>query len=120
MKRIRDAEAKNILIRKFRECFEQGINAPIDREKDLDLARYGNEITAYIAKVNELNDQDAYARKLVDQTIEYYKTQVQTQIDQYKKGITTDASLGSKALESLDGVYWLPNSIINNYTYIAH
>lgn len=118
--RLIEGYSKNILYERLKACFEQGISKPIDRTSDefAELAeRLGGTEQAYM---ESLPDQSAWVNQLVNQAVDYYKAQVKTQINRYKKGLETDESLGSKVMEGLADVYWLPESIINNYFTVSH
>ena len=120
-----DAYSKNMLLERFRDCFMQGITEPINRMsddfKEL-VAQFGNEELAYRHAVNEANNGQAGRVELaVAQAVDYYKGQVKTQIDRYKKGLDTNESLGSKIIESLEGVYWLPKAMIEeDFFTVSH
>ena len=119
-----DSYAKNILIRRFRECFMQGIDKPIDRTDDafkLLVEQFGSEDLAYREAVSRKSEDQASRVDILEkQAVAYYQDQVRAQVDRYKKGLSTNESLGGQVIESLEDVYWLPESIIDDYFTVSH
>lgn len=113
--------SKDTLYGRLQQCFDQGISKPIDRSSphfaNLVKQYGGDEEQAYYAAVAESGSDIS---PLVNQVVQYYKDQTLTQINSYQKGLETDASLGSKVISGLADIYWLPNSIIDNYFTVSH
>jgi hypothetical protein len=63
---------------------------------------------------------DALAKSMADDAREYYNEQVRMQYDRYIKGLSTDASIASRLLENLDGLYFVPRTVADRFFTVSH
>lgn len=163
--RMLEDYSKSLLLRRFQDAFDLGIDAPIDRSqferaegyelairaailgiKNIPVRSQYNSASMHEAALRELirdasggqhaadcvdldsclgcwtatTTQRGRANSIATQAQDYYTSQVIQQYNRFMKKMETEASLASKVVEDLNGVFWLPKNVAESNFTVSH
>lgn len=114
---LQKEEEKNILTLRLQEIFEHGITTETDYQAMLSLRANANfnNYEVYVASKNQ-----KYLEDLTKRAEDEYKRNLLTAIDRYERGFDSINSYAEKLLNGLDGIYYVPKSVANQFFTVSH
>ena len=116
LERIQKEETKNMLVKRFHDCFDLGLSNAEDYN-NIYLTR-GEDFTEFSNSVNIKNIDKV--DDLVKNAKEDYERKVLLAVDRFNKGLDTVESIGQKVLSGLSGVYFVPQKVTEEYFTVSH
>ena len=124
LERIQKEEERNILVRRMQTAFEHGIASAPDFARMLELRDGGAIINAN----GERTTFDDFIRDLSQNTVndlarratEQYIMNVNMAIDRFERGFDTRDSFYERMLGSLDGLWFVPESVADQFFTVSH
>jgi len=119
--RMINEQSKTVLVRRFQDNFELGLDTPIDRSHFPRVSDYEEAVLAAIrSNSNGTDVRQTRARDLATQAQNFYRSQIMSQYNRFVRGIDTMDSLANNVLDSLGNVFWLPTDVAQNHFTVSH
>jgi hypothetical protein len=137
--RMIEEQSKTLLIRRFQDIFELGIDSPIDRSNFARVEDYeaaildsirasgGHRPTCVLNGIrpnpfcNGCEDvRSIRATRLARQAEAFYRSQILMQHNRFVRGLDTVNSLSNSVIDGISDRYWLPTEVANSHFTVSH
>jgi len=128
--RLVEIFSKNVLIRRHRDLFEQGLTSPITEaeiqaQMEFTASRQDAYRMAVEARWTEMGlDMEGIFRVnlMANQVEQVFLANVHAQVDAFRRGFVTEDSMRNQIIQigNLENIFWIPEEIIDDFFTVSH